>query len=152
MYFEEYLKQFENKKIKIFVDMDGTIVDYVVGDACNFAGRRPLLSSIKNLETVSKKDNIELFILSVTRVDTGIQEKQEWLDQYVPFIPKENRIILARESNHFMTSSELKSKYLSELSRDESILILIDDDPNVLKQVGETSQDIVRLKDTALVD
>ena len=38
MYLENYIKGFENKKIKIFVDMVGTIVDYVVGNSTDFGG------------------------------------------------------------------------------------------------------------------
>ena len=31
MYIKDYLEQFDGKKIKIFVDMDGVIADYVFG-------------------------------------------------------------------------------------------------------------------------
>lgn len=152
MYLKEYLKKYNNKKIKIFVDMDGTIVDYVVGNSTDFADRRPLTSSIAKLEEISKQNNVELYILSVTRGDKGLREKQEWLDKFAPFFKKENRIIISRESNNMLLAYELKCNYLSNINRDDSVLIIIDDDPIVLREIGNTNKDVIRLKDTALVD
>ena len=152
MYLKEYINKFENKNIKMFIDMDGTIVDYVVGNATDFADRRPLASSIKKLEEISKLSNVELYILSVTRGDKGLKEKQEWLNKYAPFFKKENRIIISRESNNMLSAYELKCNYLNNVKREDNILIVVDDDPIVLKEIGATNKDILRLKDTALVD
>ena len=33
MYLKDYLKQFGNRKIKLFVDMDGVVADYIFGSA-----------------------------------------------------------------------------------------------------------------------
>ena len=33
MYLKEYLEQFGDKKIKLFVDMDGVVADYIFGSA-----------------------------------------------------------------------------------------------------------------------
>lgn len=152
MYLKEYLKKFDNKKLKIFVDMDGVIADYEVGIPCNFDKKRPLISNISKLEDISKMDNVEVFILSITRMDKGYNEKNVWLDQNAPFFKEENRIIISRESNDFIPSHELKSNFLKEVKRDGSVIILIDDDPTVLHKIQETSKDIILLKDTALVD
>ena len=57
MYIQEYIKNLGDKKIKIFVDMDGTIVDYVVGSAENFGSRRPLITNIEKLEEISHMEN-----------------------------------------------------------------------------------------------
>ena len=152
MYLKDYIKRYEDKKIKMFIDMDGVIADYVVGEASNFDTKRPLISSISKLEDISKMDNVELYILSITRMDEGYEEKNIWLDKHAPFFKKENRVIISRESNDFASSYDLKSNYLKDLKRDGSVIIVIDDDPIILKKIGETSDDIVRLKDTALVD
>ena len=152
MYLKEYIKKYDNKKIKIFVDMDGTIVDYVVGNSTDFANRRPLISSIAKLEEISKIENVEVYILSVTRGDKGLGEKQEWLDKFAPFFKKENRVIISRESNNMLSASELKCNYLASIDRDDSVIIIIDDDPIDLREIGDTNKDVVRLKDTALVD
>ena len=152
MYLKEYLETFKNKNIKIFVDMDGVIVDYVVGSTSDFHKRRPLISSIKKLEEISKMENVELFILSVTRMDEGYNQKQIWLDKYAPFFNKNNRIILSRESNQYKSSAELKADFIRNFKRDDSILLFIDDDPIVLKKMVEINKDVVPLKDTVLVD
>ena len=97
-------------------------------------------------------NNIELYILSISRMDEGVGQKQSWLDINAPFFKKENRVIISRESNEFESSSFLKSNYLKNLKRDDSTIIVIDDDPIILKEIKKTSEDIILLKDTALVD
>ena len=152
MYFKEYLEKFQNKNIKIFVDMDGVIVDYVVGSAADFHKRRPLNSSIEKLKEISKMENVELFILSVTRMDEGYNQKQIWLDKYAPFFEKNSRIILSRESNEFKSSADLKAEFIKKMERDNCTFIFIDDDPSVLKKMMETNKDVILFKDTVLVD
>lgn len=152
MYFKDYLKQFKNKKVKIFVDMDGVIVDYIFGSPKDYDKKRPLFDSIKKLEEISKMPNIELYIFSATRYNDGYEQKQWWLDKYAPFFKKENRIIISREDNNMEKSHILKAKYLEEYERDGSILIVIDDDPQNLKEIDKLCKDIVLLKDTVLID
>lgn len=152
MYLKEYLKQYSDKNIKLFVDMDGVIVDYDFGEPRDYDKKRPLYDSIKKLEEVSKMPNIELFIFSATRMNEGFDQKQGWLDKYAPFFKKENRIIISREANNMIASAELKAKYLKDYKRDDSVLIVIDDDPRNLKAIRNLNEDIVLLKDTVLVD
>ena len=152
MYLEEYLKKYENKKIKLYVDMDGVIADYIVGNPYGYHEKRPLYSSIEKLKEISRKENIELYILSASRLNEGVNQKNIWLDEFAPFFKKENRIILPREENDFLPSKTLKANFLKDVERDGSILILIDDDPRILKEIKETSPDIELLKDTVLVD
>ena len=152
MYLKEYLEQFKDKKIKLFVDMDGVIADYDVGVPKDYDKKRPLYDSIDKLEIISKMSNVELFILSITRYSTGIEQKNWWLDTYAPFFKKENRVIISREENDMTVSPILKAEYLKNFERDGSVLILIDDDPRILKQVQEINEDIFLLKDTVLVD
>ena len=152
MYLEDYLKQYNGKKVKMFVDMDGVIVDYDVGVAHSYDKKRPLYSSIEKLEKISKEDNIELFILSVTRMNEGYDEKQNWLDKYAPFFKKENRVIISREKHDFAESATLKANYMKNLERDGSVIVVIDDDPRIIKVIRELNEDVVILKDTVLVD
>ena len=148
MYIKEVLKKY--KKIKLFIDMDGVIADYEFGNAENFDKKRPLFDSIKKLEEISKMNNIELYILSITRKDIGIKEKNIWLDKYVNFIKKENRIILSKEGKD-KSSAQLKSEYLNNIKTEDTIIV-IDDDPSILKEINRTNKNIVLLKDTVLVD
>ena len=152
MYLEEYLKQFKNKKIKLFVDMDGVIVDYEFGAPGDYDIKRPLFDSIKKLEIVSKLPNVELYIFSVTRKNVGYEQKQGWLDKFAPFFDRKNRIIISREANNYTESSLLKAQAMAQMERDGSVMILIDDDPRNLNKVHELNEDVYLLKDTVLVD
>ena len=151
MYIKEYLNKYNDKKIRLYVDMDGVIADYEFGCPYDYDKKRPLLDSIKKLELLSSMDNIELYILSVTRLDEGIEQKNIWLDKYAPFFKKDNRIIISRESNNMNNSSVLKSNYLNDLSTND-LLIVIDDDPLVLKEINKLNKGIILLKDSALID
>ena len=152
MYFKEVLNKYKEKEIKIFVDMDGVIADYDVGKVGDYDKKRPLLSSISKLEEISKLENITLYILSITRKDEGIEQKNYWLDKFAPFFKKENRVIISKESNEGCNSPKLKAGYLKNFKRDESILMVIDDDPEVIKEIIKQNEDIIIFKDTVLVD
>lgn len=153
MYFEDFISEIGNKKIKIYVDMDGVIADYVVGDPYDYDKKRPLRSNIKNLEEVSKMENVDVYILSASRMNCGVDEKNVWLDINAPFFKKENRNILPRELYNFEKSSEeLKVDFIRNIERDGSQIIIIDDDPMILKTIKKEFPDVIVLKDTALVD
>ena len=66
MYIKKYLEQFKDERVKLFVDMDGVIADYIFGVPKDFDQKRPLFDSIKKLEEISKMPNIEMYIFSVT--------------------------------------------------------------------------------------
>ena len=149
----DVLEQYKNKKIKIYVDMDGCIADYDVGVPMDFDKKRPLKSNLSKLEQISKFENIELYILSVTRMNKGIEEKNIWLDQFAPFFKKKNRNILSKENDEFKKdSATLKYEFIKNIERDDSQIIIIDDDPAILKKIKDNLNDIILLKDTTLVD
>ena len=151
MYITEYIKRFKNKRIKIYVDMDGVIADYDVGKASEYDKKRPLLTNIEALREVSKNKNVEMFILSITRMTIGREEQNRWLDKYVEFIKVENRYIISREEHNFMPSKTLKKRFVKNIKRDESVIIVIDDDPAIIDEIRKSSEDVYLLKDTSLV-
>ena len=132
MYLEDFLNQYNDKKVKMFVDMDGVIADFNFGKACDFDKKRPLYSA--------------------TRMNKGYDEKQYWLDKYAPFFKKENRVIISREEHDFVESATLKADYMRNVERDGSVIVVIDDDPKNLRAIRKSNEDVVLLKDTALVD
>lgn len=151
MYLKEILNSYGDKKIKMYIDMDGVIADYDVGKPGNFDKKRPLYTSIDKLKEISFMDNVSIYILSITRKNVGIYEKNIWLDKYMPFIDKNNRFILSKEKES-KSSSELKVDFLKNIKREDEVIILIDDDPLILKSVMDNVNDIVLLKDSVLVD
>ena len=152
MYLKEYLNKYKDKKIKIFVDMDGVIADYIFGSAQDYDQKRPLYDSIKKLEKISKMSNVEMFIFSATRYSEGLEQKHGWLDKYAPFFKKENRILISREANGMTETAILKAEYMKNIERDGSVMIVIDDDPRNLKEIRKQNEDVLLLKDTALID
>lgn len=152
MFIKEFMEKFEQDNVKMYVDMDGVIADYNVGEACNYDKKRPLYTNISKLEEISKMDNVEMYVLSVTRMSEGIEQKNIWLDEFAPFFKKENRVIISREKHDFLESSELKADYMKNVERDGSVLIVIDDDPKNLRAIRKLNDDVVLLKDTALID
>lgn len=152
MYLKDFIDQYNGKNIKLFVDMDGVIADYDVGNACGYDKKRPLISSISKLESISNLDNIELYILSVTRKDEGIEQKNFWLNKYAPFFKNENRIILSKESNEGYSSKQLKANYIKNVIREDGVIMVIDDDPEIIKEIRKENSDVILLKDTVLVD
>ena len=151
MYFLDEIKKYDGN-IKLFVDMDGCIVDYEVNNAKDYDKKRPLLNNIKLLEEVAKLDNVEIFILSITRYNPGFEEKQGWLDKFVPFIDKDHRIIISREANNMTKSPVLKANYLKQYKDSKDTIILIDDDPRILEAVSDMEPNIILYKDTIFVD
>ena len=106
MFLKEFLSKYKDCDVALYVDMDGVIADYDVGIASNYDQKRPLYTSIKKLEEISLLHNVELHILSITRMTIGREEKNIWLDEYAPFFKIENRHIISREENAFLPSNE----------------------------------------------
>ena len=149
----DVLKKFENKKIRLYVDMDGCIADYEVGAPNNYDKKRPLITNLSKLEQISKMPNVELYVLSITRMNNGLEEKNKWLDYYAPFFKKENRYIISREKYNFKKDSvSLKYEFVKQIKRDDSQIIIIDDDPSILKKLKDGFDDVILLKDTTLID
>lgn len=152
MHFYELIKNLsKDKKIILFVDMDGVIASYDFGKPLNFINKRPLSTNIKTLSKLTKLDNVELHILSVCVFDKQINEKNHWLDKYAPFFEKNKRTIIPKESNPHYSAKELKLNYLKSLNFKEQI-VFIDDDNDVLKTINKNIKDIILYQDSELID
>ncbi len=145
MNFYDRIKKICSKyeKVAMFVDMDGTIVEYVLylDGVINtnakglFVNSRPLKIVIDELEKISKIENLDLFILSMARSYIIVDEKKEWLRKYASFIKEENWIIINREAGDYNdeTRSRIKAeKILEKLASGYEHAIFLDDDHQVL--------------------
>lgn len=152
MYFYELIKELsKDKKLTIYVDMDGVIAAYELGKPLDFSNKRPLKTNINTLHKVSNLKNVELHILSICRKDSQIKEKNDWLDKYAPFFDNDKRVIISKESNPNYSSRELKENYLNSLKKEEQ-LVLIDDDNGVLDEVEKKVKNIILFQDSELID
>ena len=152
MYFYELIKELsKDKKLIIYVDMDGVIAAYELGKPLDFTSKRPLKTNINTLEKISNLENVTLHILSICRKDTQIKEKNDWLDKHAPFFDIDKRVIISKECNPNFSSRELKANYLNSLKKEEQ-LVLIDDDNGVLDEVEKNVKNIILFQDSELID
>ena len=140
------------KKVAMFVDMDGTIVEYIVHPFGSitpkskglFLNGKPIKSVINELEKISKIDNLDLYILSMARSNIIVEEKKEWLKNNASFINEKNYIILNREAKDYGDENRniIKAKKIQEkLENDYDYAIFLDDDHKVIHKAQELLKD-----------
>lgn len=133
----------EYKKVAMFVDMDGTIVEYILypdgvittESRGLFLKSRPLNIIIDELRKISNIENLDMYILSMARSYIIVEEKKEWLKKYVDFINEKNWIIINREAGDYNdeTRNYVKSERIQEKLNDAyDHAIFLDDDHKVL--------------------
>lgn len=150
-FYERIKKIAESKnKVKLFVDMDGTIVEYnvfkegVITTSIKgaFSNNRPLYSVLNELEKIASIPNVEIYILSLCRSNIIEEEKNEWLDKYAPFFKKENRIIVNREKGQYSPETRLtiKAEIIKKNLNNDDYGILLDDDHKILHEAQKQLQ------------
>lgn len=157
--FYDYIKSFGDKTVNIYVDMDGVVADYdfegYINDGTKddvYLNKRPVMSSINPLKEVSTLSNVNLYILSISRYDKQVNGKLVWLDKNMDFIKKENINIIARDTNGFKKSKDLKREFLEKRINNEDINIHIDDAHEVLDTLKEINGNLIILHVTSLID
>lgn len=141
----------KDKNIELFIDMDGVIAAYEFGMPLNFDKKRPLLSNINKIKELSKLDGVSINILSCCKKDYQIKLKNEWLDKYAPFFEKNRRYILSKETITDLNSANMKLNFLEKYKTDSQIVV-IDDDNQVIKTIGNNLKNIIVLQDSELID
>lgn len=110
-------------KIRIFVDMDGTLARFHdenlylerMFEKGFFRDLKPFENAVSAIKELVKDNTSEIFILSATVNSCSLEEKQEWLDRYLPEIDKEHRI--------FTSLNVPKSEAIGHRLTDKDILI-----------------------------
>lgn len=133
----------ENKKVAMYIDMDGTIIEYHLYKPDEIAEKmgkeyldnEPLVNVIDVLEEISKIDNIEMHILSLSKTNEITEKKKIWLKKYTPFIKEKNWIILTKETGDYTNENrnEIKGKSIEMRQRNCDISIMLDDEQAVLR-------------------
>lgn len=151
MYFYNLIKKY-NEPLNIFVDMDGVIADYDFDHNLDFKSKRPIKTNIKTLKKISELENINLYILSICKENSQINEKNEWLDKNAPYFKKENRIILSKDDKKNKSSKDLKYEYLKKFLKDNKKIIVIDDDNEILKYLKKNLKEVILFQDSSIID
>lgn len=110
-------------KIRIFVDMDSTLARFHdenlylerMFEKGFFRDLKPFENAVSAIKELVKDNTSEIFILSATVNSCSLEEKQEWLDRYLPEIDKEHRI--------FTSLNVPKSEAIGHRLTDKDILI-----------------------------
>jgi hypothetical protein len=153
MVLKDELSKLGDKNIRVYLDMDGTIVHYDVGNADNYDVKRPLTNRINKVkDIINSMPNVTFYILSIGHEQKHVDQKNEWLDKYLPEIPKDNRVILIRNIHSQITSADIKKNYINNIKTDDTI-VLIDDDPRILGSLNKDNKNnAIILKDCILSD
>lgn len=159
-YFYNKIKEMaENKKVDIYVDMDGVVADY---DLLNFESvktspdaylnKRPITTVINIFRNLSKLDNVTIYILSVAKQENQINGKLVWLSENMNFIPKSQINIIPRDTNGWTKASILKKEFLKSNYEKDNISLMIDDSHDVLKEVKNLDIGIIPVHISTVID
>lgn len=111
------------ERTKIYIDMDGTIARFHdenlylerMFEKGFFIDLKPFENAVYAIEQLVNDSTAEIFILSATVNSCSLDEKQKWLDRYLPNIDKEHRI--------FTSLNVPKSEAIGHRLTDKDILI-----------------------------
>ena len=145
----------KNKKVDKYIDMDGTIAEYHLYNPEEISRKmeeeylknEPLKNVIDVLEEISKINNIEMYILSLSKTKKITEKKKIWLKKYVPFIKEENWIILTKEFGEYSNENrnEIKGKNIELRQKDYDKSIMLDDEQVVLREAKKILNDKIEV-------
>ena len=133
----------KNQKIKIFLDMDGTIVENIFDleksyeKKGEYLKKRPIKPIIEQINKIKEKyEYIEIYILSCSSSNEMVKEKNEWIERYMPNIKRENRKFIIKENGEYTNENihKVKSEYIKNNISNDEVAVLIDDDNRILSE------------------
>ena len=150
--FIEKIKNISEKyeKVAMFIDMDGTIVEYTIYPANEtdvklaekYCEIEPIEIVVDKLKEINELSNIDLYILTLSKNEKITEEKKKWLKRYVSFIPEENWIILTKWKKYTPENRNIiKGKTIEEKLNKYNHAILLDDEQKVLKEAKKLLDD-----------
>ncbi len=152
MKFYETIDKYIDSNITLYVDMDGVIAEYDIGNF-DYNTIRPLKSNIRRIKDLLNK-GINVKILTVCKSNKIIEEKINWIKKYMPFFDIEDVIFISKEEKKYdgYSSKELKSNYLKNHTEDNYINIVIDDDNSIVKYLIKNNKDIIVFQVSSWID
>ncbi|HBW64700.1 MAG TPA: hypothetical protein DEQ78_06285 [Ruminococcaceae bacterium] len=111
------------ERTKIYIDMDGTIARFHdenlylerMFEKGFFRDLKPFENAVAAIEKLVNDSTAEIYILSATLNSCSLDEKNQWLDKYLPNIDKDHRI--------FTSLNVPKSEAIGHQLTDKDILI-----------------------------
>ena len=152
-----FINDNKDKKIAMFVDMDGTIASLDVdinGDIGSnkpgiFLDKRPLKTVINMLEEISNIENVDLYILSACGYKAQAEDKRTWLAKHAPFFEKEKQIFVVKEIENYTkeTKPKIKTGYILDTLQIKGydLAIYYEDELSMLKKAYDELKDKILL-------
>ena len=147
----DLIERNNDKNIDIYCDMDGVIAEYQIGNF-DYNTIRPIMTTINNLKYLSNKNNVSLYILSICKTNNIVNDKINWINKYMPFINKDNIILLSKEKICNKESKEIKRDYLENNINTNNLNIMIDDDINIIKEIRNNLHKINIFHVSSIID
>lgn len=152
----KYEMKYEN--INLIFDMDGVLAEYKYGEGDAiiknidgaFINKRPLYSIVNKVIELSKLSYTDIYIISSCFSRKHEYEKDTWLNKYIPFIKKENRLYSYCKT--FNECNEKKVVLIKKIIKCKSPLVIIDDEHDVLRQLKNCNKDILLFHISSLID
>lgn len=154
--FEELLDKLQSLDIKyIFLDMDGTIVEYCNGNSMfidnwfkphQFYYKTPLVSNIKMIERLSQRLGCKVFILSGAPNNLVMEAKMSWLRDWMPFV---HDVFLIGNQEYKVDSiqqvleSRLPREEIETLNKER--ILLIDDELENLRKAERNGYSVMHV-------
>ena len=144
----------ENNKVAMFVDMDGTIVEYRIyseeelkNPEGKFKEGKSLEYIIEKLNKINKLENVDIFILTLAKNSNIVEEKKTWLKKNVGFINEENWIIINKENGEYNKENhdKIKAYKMKEKLDKYDHIVFLDDDHKILKNAKEELNDKINV-------
>ncbi len=153
MKFEIFFAENKKKTIDLYVDMDGVLAEFDIGNF-DYSTIRPIKTIIARIKHLNTLSNINVKVLSVCKTNKIVDEKYIWFEKHANFFNKNQLIFLSKENeiNYGLESMELKNNYLSKNININNITVLVDDDNQVLSYIKKNNRNIVLFQDSSLVD
>ena len=149
-----------NKNIEIYLDMDGTIVELLFDKKGSYTqkgvylNKKPIIPVIDRIEEIKNRFPLIKFkILSCSKTNQMRDEKNEWLNIYMPFIDKKDRIIFSEESGDYTRENRnlVKAEYIEKNITKDKIIVLIDDSIDVLREVQMLKENVIPVHVTSIL-
>lgn len=150
----------KNKNIEIYLDMDGTIVELLFDKKDSYTqkgvylNKKPIIPVIDRIEEIKNRFPLIKFkILSCSKTNQMRDEKNEWLNIYMPFIDKNDRIIFSEESGDYTRENRnlVKAEYIEKNITKDKIIVLIDDSIDVLREVQMIKENVIPVHVTSIL-
>jgi len=137
----------KKNKVRVYFDMDGVIASFDMISGLSYAekgfytNKRPIKASIKFAKYLNSLENVEIYILSNCHYKYQRKEKIDWLEQFAPFIKKENiNIICFEEFDKDVDLIKLKANFFEQTRKTTNdSLVVIDDDIRHLNQMQQVT-------------